>query len=75
MTCEFCNFDFRFPRDSINGTSWSPSMKFRILLPLAPLVALAGCGSSPPPPQTFPPLDYSYLPPIVLKVSHAERRQ
>lgn len=44
-------------------------MKFRNLLPLAPLVALAGCGSSPTPPQTFPPLDYSYLPPIVLKVS------
>ena len=29
---------------------------------------IAGC-SSPPPPQTFPPLNYSYLPPIVLKVA------
>jgi hypothetical protein len=32
------------------------------------VTALAGC-SSPPPLQTFPPLDYSYLPPITLKVS------
>ena len=44
-------------------------MKFRHLLPLAPLMALAGCGSTPTPPQNFAPLDYSYLPPIVLKVS------
>ncbi|HTJ89561.1 MAG TPA: hypothetical protein VL356_05225 [Acidocella sp.] len=35
---------------------------------LAVLVALAGC-SSPPPPQDFPPLSYSYLPPLVLKVA------
>ncbi len=32
------------------------------------LAGIAGC-SSPPPPQTFPPLNYSYLPPIVLKVA------
>jgi len=36
----------------------------------APLgaLALAGCSSAPPA-QSFAPLDYSYLPPIVLKVS------
>lgn len=33
-----------------------------------PLLALASCGSTPPP-QTFQPLDYSYLPPILLKVA------
>ena len=33
------------------------------------VLALAGC-SSPPPVQNFPPLDYSYLPPLVLKVSN-----
>ncbi|MBU6420288.1 MAG: hypothetical protein KGQ79_11275 [Proteobacteria bacterium] len=33
-----------------------------------PLLALASCGG--PPPQTFKPLDYSYLPPILLKVSN-----
>jgi hypothetical protein len=37
------------------------------LIPFAAL-ALAGCGGSTSP-QTFTPLDYSYLPPIVLKVS------
>jgi len=45
-------------------------MKSWKLAPLAALV-LAGCGGSPPPPpQTFPVLDYSYLPPIVLKVAN-----
>jgi hypothetical protein len=33
------------------------------------VLALAGC-SSPPPVQNFPPLDYSYLPPLVLKVAN-----
>ncbi len=33
-----------------------------------PLLALASCGSTPPV-QTFQPLDYSYLPPILLKVA------
>lgn len=33
-----------------------------------PLLALSACGSTPPA-QTFAPLDYSYLPPILLKVS------
>lgn len=33
-----------------------------------PLLALAGCGTTPPAPS-FQPLDYSYLPPILLKVS------
>ena len=33
------------------------------------VLALAGC-SSPPPPQNFPPLEYSYLPPLVLKVAN-----
>jgi hypothetical protein len=44
-------------------------MKFRFLLSLLPPIALAGCGSPPAPPQNFAPLDYSYLPSIVLKVS------
>jgi hypothetical protein len=42
-------------------------MKFWYLTPLVAALALAGCGG--PPPQTFTPLNYSYLPPIVLKVS------
>jgi molecular chaperone Hsp33 len=25
MTCEFCNFDFRFPRDSVNGRPGAPT--------------------------------------------------
>jgi hypothetical protein len=33
-----------------------------------PLLALASCGGQAP--QTFKPLDYSYLPPILLKVSN-----
>lgn len=33
-----------------------------------PLLALAACGTTPPTP-TFTPLNYSYLPPILLKVS------
>jgi hypothetical protein len=42
----------------------------RHVLPMLALLALAACGGSPaPPPQTFAPLDYSYLPPIMLKVS------
>ncbi len=41
-------------------------MKLWYFSPLAAL-ALAAC-SSPPPLQTFAPLDYSYLPPLVLKV-------
>jgi molecular chaperone Hsp33 len=24
MTCEFCNFDFRFPRDEVRGKAASP---------------------------------------------------
>ncbi len=41
------------------------------LLPLVLLAALSACGDSPPPPpQTFPPLDYSYLPPIRLNISN-----
>lgn len=43
-------------------------MKFRLVVAFATATCLTAC-SSPPPPQTFPPLDYSYLPPIVLKVS------
>jgi hypothetical protein len=41
----------------------------RYVLPVFALLALAGCGGSPPPVQSFPPLDYTYLPPIMLKVS------
>ncbi|HEY1857902.1 hypothetical protein [Acidocella sp.] len=33
------------------------------------VLALAGC-SSPPPEQNFTPLEYSYLPPLVLKVAN-----
>ncbi len=41
-----------------------------LLLPLGLPLGLAGCGSSePPPPLSFPPLNYSYLPPITLKVA------
>ena len=36
-----------------------------------PLLALASCGSTPPA-RTFQPLDYSYLPPILLKVSQVD---
>jgi hypothetical protein len=43
-------------------------MKFWYLTSLVAALALAGCGGSTPP-QTFAPLDYSYLPPIVLKIS------
>jgi hypothetical protein len=32
------------------------------------ILGLAGCGS-PPPPQNFAPLDYSYLRPITFKVA------
>jgi len=55
-------------------------IQFRFLRRLSPVVliigltglaGLSGCGSSPPPPpQVFPPLDYSYLPPIVLNISN-----
>jgi len=40
----------------------------RRLLPMVAAAGLAGCGGSPPPPS-FPPLDYSYLPPITLRVA------
>ena len=40
-----------------------------LLLPLSLPLGLAACGSSAPRPQNFPPLDYSYLPPITLKVA------
>jgi hypothetical protein len=56
------------------------AIKFRFLRRLSPvllilgvtgLLGLSGCGNSPPPPpQVFPPLDYSYLPPIVLNISN-----
>lgn len=39
----------------------------------APLV-LAGCASEPPVPTSFPALDYSYLPPITLKVESVKVR-
>lgn len=38
------------------------------LLSALPLLALAACGTTPPAP-VFTPLDYSYLPPILLKVA------
>src|SRR5271156_5285168 len=43
-------------------------MKYWFIAPPLLAVLMSGCGS-PPPLQTFPPLDYSYLPPIVLKIS------
>ncbi len=50
----------------------STHLKFlRRLLAFILTLGLAACGDSPPPPpQVFPPLDYSYLPPIVLNVSN-----
>jgi hypothetical protein len=66
------NFDSRgaWHRPRLNG-----KLKFFLLLFCSqkrrlfflPLF-LAACSNSPPP-RTFPPLDYSYLTPIVLKVS------
>jgi hypothetical protein len=41
----------------------------RLLLPAVVVLALSGCGGSAPPPQTFAPLDYAYLPPIRLKIA------
>jgi hypothetical protein len=41
----------------------------RRALPVFALASLAACSSTPPP-QTFPPLDYSYLPPITLRVAN-----
>jgi hypothetical protein len=42
-----------------------------VLLAGLTAATLAGCGDSPPPPpQVFPPLDYSYLPPILLNVAN-----
>jgi hypothetical protein len=42
----------------------------RRVLPVLAVLALAACGGSPPaPPPVFAPLDYSYLPPIMLKVA------
>jgi len=38
--------------------------------PLVAVLGLAGCGGSPPPAVTYKPLDYSYLPPITLKVAN-----
>jgi hypothetical protein len=57
----------------VNRTSVKPMkpVKFLRAVPLAIAFGLAGCGSSPsPPPQVFAPLNYSYLPPIVLNVSN-----
>lgn len=46
-----------------------------LLLPLGLPLGLVGCGSSPPPPPlSFPPLNYSYLPPITLKVARIDVR-
>ncbi len=39
-------------------------------LPVLGVLAVAACGGAPPPPpQNFAPLNYSYLPPITLKVA------
>lgn len=43
----------------------------RRLLPVFLVAGVTGCGNSPPPPpQVFPPLNYDYLPPIVLNVAN-----
>ncbi|MCU4159300.1 hypothetical protein AiwAL_04165 [Acidiphilium sp. AL] len=41
---------------------------------LAVPLGLAACSSGPPVPTSFPPLDYSYLPPITLKVASVQVR-
>lgn len=46
-------------------------MLIRKLVVALPLLTLAACGTTPPA-QTFTPLDYSYLPPIMLKVSQVD---
>lgn len=38
-------------------------------LPLLAVLGLSACGDSPAPMVSYKPLDYSYLPPIMLKVS------
>lgn len=50
----------------------APLRFLRRLAPFILIAELAACGgnSPPPPPQVFPPLDYSYLPPIVLNISN-----
>jgi hypothetical protein len=46
-----------------------------LLLPLGLPLGLAACGGgSAPPPLSFPPLSYSYLPPITLKVARIDVR-
>jgi len=45
-------------------------MKVIKYLPVAALLAFTACGGSPPPVVTYKPLDYSYLPPIMLKVAN-----
>lgn len=48
-----------------------PASFLRRLLPCLLLGALSACGNSPPPPPpVFKPLNYDYLPPIVLKVAN-----
>ena len=46
-------------------------MSMKKLVVALPLLSLAACGTTPPTP-TFAPLDYSYLPPIMLKVSQVD---
>jgi hypothetical protein len=41
----------------------------RVWLGLGMALGLAGCGGPPPPPVVYKPLDFSYLPPITLKVA------
>ena len=47
---------------------------FATALLLAVPLSLAACSSGPPVPTNFPPLDYSYLPPITLKVASVQVR-
>jgi adhesin HecA-like repeat protein len=44
-------------------------VKFCLIPPIFLALTLAGCGSPPPPPVVYKNLDYSYLPPINLKIS------
>ena len=71
MTCEFCNFDFRFPRQDVRGPRRARMLTRRgsLLLPLL----LAGCGGGAE--RSYPPLRYDYLTPLRLNVAAIQIEQ